>query len=113
MLALKVTFHVCFIQTFLLHTAVISFKMYSSVDVTSRPNSSWSYKETVQLITLIIQEDCLNGILAGGKRSVEIFKMLSQKLFSGKSYRSCEWRFKLLKLRFRSEQLLQQKKGQY
>ena len=74
--------------------------------------ATWSHEETLKLVHLIADEDCLDLLLAKYVyRNADMFKRIAKKLDSDKTYNSCRNKFKSLKCRFKSEKRLEQKTG--
>ena len=72
----------------------------------------WTHVETMKLVQLIADEDCLDMLLAKRvHRNADMFERVARKMRSNRTYDSCRTRFKALKKRFKSEQSLEQKTG--
>ena len=73
---------------------------------------TWTHEETMQLIQLIADEDCLDLLLAKHvHRNADMFKRVAKEMDSKKTYESCRNKFKVLKIRFKNECVLEQKTG--
>lgn len=77
------------------------------------PYVIWSDDETVKLIDIIQELDCLNILDGKRQRNADVFSQVAERMGEGKTMVVCRTKFKKLKERYKQENSASSKSGEH